>query len=681
MVYLLLLMSIAVCGLLFDSRRKLALSKAARRSRQVQQNRLVLVLKTGKLRLWVYTPANRHYYYLSDDGTTESEYNPIEFSQLFDRDDFEDLRTAIFDLCEHKRQSAVVSLRGLPDSEQRRRYYEVSVSILQDDARGNVIKVLGIEHDRTDDVVKQQTVNELLMRYHTVFNTSLVDMIYYDANGVLRDINERACQTFGVSRQQMVSEGHFLLQNNPFFHNVDLESLENTQTSCIFDYAQYTDPVYRLDELGLKGKMYYESTINPIHNSDGKLEGIFMAGRDVTEMVDSYHQLQRGIRNLQQATDDVQQYVSNINYALRVTGVRLVNYNPRTYTFKVSDNIGNRQFQLSQLRCIRLATPRFRRNVSSMLNRMDHLTRYPISETIETEFRDEKHRQVWLLLSLVPLLDAEGKVERYFGMLRNMTDMVETERKLAVETRKAQETELLKQAFLTNMSYEIRTPLNTVVGFAELLEREHDPADEPFFVDQIKKSSNDLLLLINDILFLSRLDASMIEYVKSDIDFALVFESHCQMGWSMVKPGVSVSVDNPYQSLVLNIDEEHVGKVIEKACALSAAYTMEGSVTAKCEYRRGELTITIEDTGVGFAPSALPHIFERFSRDDQQRLCGTGLDMPIIQSLVQQMGGTVEIESQVGSGTTLWIAIPCEARQVVRRMDNTSNNLESLMSL
>jgi len=90
MVYLLLLMSIAVCGLLFDSRRKLALSKAARRSRQVQQNRLVLVLKTGKLRLWVYTPANRHYYYLSDDGTTESEYNPIEFSQLFDRYDFEE---------------------------------------------------------------------------------------------------------------------------------------------------------------------------------------------------------------------------------------------------------------------------------------------------------------------------------------------------------------------------------------------------------------------------------------------------------------------------------------------------------------------------------------------------------------------------------------------------------------
>ena len=114
---------------------------------------------------------------------------------------------------------------------------------------------------------------------------------------------------------------------------------------------------------------------------------------------------------------------------------------------------------------------------------------------------------------------------RYFGMCRNMTEMIETEQRLAIETKKAQETELLKQAFLTNMSYEIRTPLNTVIGFAELFNAEHDASDELFFTEQIKTGTHTLLTLVNDILFISRLDANMEEYKKEDVDFALLFET------------------------------------------------------------------------------------------------------------------------------------------------------------
>ena len=145
---------------------------------------------------------------------------------------------------------------------------------------------------------------------------------------------------------------------------------------------------------------------------------------------------------------------------------------------------------------------------------MDHGTARPVNLLIETEIRDEQRRPVWLQFNMIPLLNAEGQVERYFGMCRNMTQMVETERQLAIESQKAQETELLKQAFLTNMSYEIRTPLNTVIGFAELFESEHDEADEPLFVNEIRQNSNSLLQLVNDILFLSRMDANMIDRVQ-----------------------------------------------------------------------------------------------------------------------------------------------------------------------
>ncbi|MBE6249070.1 MAG: PAS domain-containing sensor histidine kinase [Prevotella sp.] len=675
LAYVVAFLLIGVFVLIFYNRLYVFQRQEVNASRRSQNARLALILKAGKQRIWIYDPVKRHYSYLSDEGTYEEEYNPVEFSQRFDRDDFELMRQAIFDVADEKRSSAVVTVKSNAEDDEARLYYEINVSVASRDQHGHPTRLLGIERDITDKIRKQEQVNKLLMRYHTVFNSSLLDMIYYDKNGVLQDINEKACQAFGVAdRDQIISEG-FLLQNNPFFSGIELEQMENTRTSSIVDFGQFTDEIYQTERFGLKDKMYYDSTINPFRNAQGELEGVYMCGRDITEMVESVHRQREGALRLQQATKNVQNYISNINYALRVSGVRFVSYHPQSYTLEVSDNINETQLRLSQLRCIRLATFRFRRNVSSMLNRMDRLSKYTIAETIETEFRDKKGRQVWLMFNMVPIIDKEGNVERYFGVMRDMTDMVETERRLAVETKKAQETELLKQSFLTNMSYEIRTPLNNVVGFAELFESEHEEADEQFFVEEIKKSSNTLLLLINDILFLSRLDANMIEYNKADVDFAMVFESHCQMGWSSMSPAVRTVVDNPYERLVVDIDEANLGKVIEKLCQLSAYFTREGTVSARCEYRRGELTISIEDTGIGIDAQTLPHVFDRFVRDQREELCGTGLDLPIVQSLVQQMGGSIEMESELGKGTTVWVSIPCEAKVIAKR--RVTQNMES----
>ena len=649
--------------------------------RKEQNAHLALVLQAGRLRIWKYLPATRHYLFLSEEGTMEQRYNPIDFQQFFERDDFERLRTAIFDICEGKQNSAVLTLVSNAKDNAFLRHYEITVSVDRRDTRGRVTSILGIQHDVTDEYRRLETVNQLLLRYHTVFSTSLVDMLYYDNKGVLQDINERACQAFGVPNREYVLNNKFLLKNNPFFADVNLETMDNTRTSCIVDFGDYTDPVYHIDELGLADKkMYYESTINPIRDANGNLEGVYMAGRDITEMVLSYRRQKEGAEKLRKVNEDIRQYISNINYALRISDIRMVNYYPKSFTLEMSDNITQSQMKLSQLRCIRLATPRFRRTVSSVLNRMDHLSPYNIQVNIETEIRDKKGRQIWLLFNLVPMLDADGKVERYFGMCRNMTDMVETENRLAVETKKAQETELLKQSFLSNMSYEIRTPLNNVVGFAGLFNTPHDEADEPAFVEQIKTNSNNMLTLVNDVMLLSSLDANMVEYRKDDIDFAQIFASHCQMGWSNANPQIKTIIDNPYESLVVNIDLEHLGKVIEKLCWLSALTLKEGYAKARYEYRRGELLITIEDTGDGIPEEGMAHIFDRFVHNIDNHLLGTGLDLPIVQAIVRQMGGTIEIESKLHQGTTAWVSIPCEAKNIERRREEiTANTTENML--
>lgn len=630
--------------------------------------RLSLIMQTGRLQLWTYDTNNRHYKFITEDKKQSEEYNPIDFSQFFNRDDFETMRGAIFDICENKRQSSTVFLRSNPEDEHFR-YYEVHLSISMKNSKGKITQLLGVQHDITEEYEKEERTKEVLMRYHTVFNSSLIDMLYYDKDGVLADINEKACRTFGINNRKKLLNNKHKLEENPLFNNIDIHNADNIHNAAIIDFSRFQDDKYRINTYDLPTKIYYESTINTILDKNGNVEGVYVAGRDITEMVESFHQQQQGALQLKEATRHIQEYIDNINYALRVNGVRLVNYHPDTFTLDIINNIGETQLRLSQLRCIRLSAPHYRKAVFNVLNRMDHHTRTDIEQTVEMEIRDTKERKISLLFNMVPILDKEGKVKHYFGMFRNMTDMVETERLLALETQKAQEAELLKESFLTNMSYEIRTPLSSVLGFAELFEMEHDEADEPVFVQEIKNNTTILLQLINDILFLSRLDADMVEFKHEDFDFAELFTSYCQIGWSRMNPNVVAHIENPYEHLIINGDMEHLGKAIQMLCAISASYTKEGTVRAKYEYRRDELVIIIEDTGEGFDSETVNNAFKRFARDKRERLCGSGLDLPIIQALIQKMGGSIELQSEEGKGTTAWIFLPGKAQMVKKKRD------------
>ena len=593
-----------------------------------QKARLALILKTGRLRLWFYYPATRHYRYLSEAGEFGQEFNPSEFGQAFHPTDLEVLRSLVFDICDGKQDSGKVKLRSRAEKESECKHYEEAITVISRDENGLPTALMGIQHDVTDEYRQQEKIKKLLIRYQTIFNSSLLDNLYYDSKGVLREINERACENFNVKNREQVLDGSFLLKNNPFFNQLQFDQIEDSYTGSIIDFDKLTEERYRNEEIGLTGKMYYESAINPIRNEEGKLEGVYMSGRDITEMVNSFHRLQMSVEKLQKATDSIRQYIANIDYALSVSGVQLVNYYPHSYTFELINRETNSKLHMSQLRCIRLATMPFRRTVNSVLNRMDHLTRHDIKQAIEIEIRDKKGRQIWLLFNMVPMLDAEGRVERYFGTYRDITDMVETD---------------------------------NIVRYAGLFTGDHDANDEPFFMEQIKRSTGELLLLVNDILYISRLEANMEEYTKEPTDFAGAFEALCLAGLSAIKPEVQPVISQTYNRLEVDIDMKHVSELIQRMCSMACLLTSQGSIHVSYEYHGGELTFRLEDTGRGFTEEMMSHIFDHFTRDEKGELIGSGLDLAIAQLLAHQMGGTIDIQSDYGKGTSAWVSIPCTA--------------------
>ena len=669
MIGLIAIMLIAIAVILFYNRLWLSREKKENADNKNKTNRLAIILQTGRLRLWIYKVSKRRYVSITETGDYTHEYNPIDFALFFDRDDFERLRSIIFEIREGIRESGTIRIKGIPEADGSQKQYEVMLSIVERDDKGRAKTLLGVQRDITDILRREQEVSQLLMRYHTVFNSALSDMLYYDKDGYLSDINDKALETFNITDRQELIHSRQQLKDNLLFGSIDFKDTDVIRTTAIAekDYLERNES--RLKLLEDSDKFYYEASINSVTNQNGELEGTYISGCNVTEMVESFHRQEAGVKQLRKVHKNIQKYIHNINYALRVSGVRLVSYYPDSFTFEITNNINQTQLTMSQVRCIRLASPRFRKDVSIALNRLDHRVPKPIDLTIEIILHDQKGRPIWLMFNMIPLFNDKGKVERYFGMCRNMTDMVETERRLSVETRKAQETETLKQSFLTNMSYEIRTPLNTVVGFAELFEIDHDPADETVFVDEIKKNSNQLLELVNDILFLSRLDADMIESNVTETDFALVFDSCCLVGLNNAKPGVKTIIQNDYEHLVVYIDIDLVNKVIQRECLIAAAFTSQGTIHCKYEYWHGELILTFEDTGTGFDNNLETTIYERFEHNPKLTDYGTGLDLPIIQAMVHKLGGKIEIQSEKNKGTTARITIPCKASLIERKRE------------
>ncbi len=668
--YLVAALIISVFTLVFTNRLFYYRQQEVTAHTRQLNTQLALVLSSNKTEVWTYDISKHIYSQLSAMEESRKDYTPIDFSQFFNHDDFSLLRKTVSALQSGElEQDTLVVHSSMPQDGSAQRIFKINVTVLQRGSNGRPKVLLGIQRDITENRLRKENARKLAMRFHTVFNSSLVDMIYYDADGRLADINDKACETFGINDRDALMKRGVNIRDIPSYRNLDLEHFESTQLSSITDITKVKHDDERIPELTVGGKMYYEATVNPVRNKDGQPLGFVAAGRNITEMVESHHRQQEDQKLLKKATKNIENYINNIDYALKVSGVKLVNYHPENHELTVFSDLNKPQYRLSQIRCASLIDDIDLRKVRGLFLRMDRCTPGDFRATLQTRFHDKQGRNLFLTFNMVPVIEKNGQIGHYFGMFRNETEIVYTERMLTKETKKAQETEELKNTFLLNMSYEIRTPLNAVLGFAGLMNGPHDEEDEPVFAEEIKRNTNELLALVNDILFISRLDARMIEFNYQECDFSKLFDGFCYIGWGTVAPSVKVSVENPYSRLMVKIDEQHLGTVIGKLCLGTAKMTESGTIRAKYDYRHGELNITIEDTGKGLSKERLTHIFDRFASNDDNQRKGTGLDMPIIQELVNQMGGSIEIQSEEGKGTTAYVIIPCEMTALEKKTE------------
>ena len=257
-----------------------------------------------------------------------------------------------------------------------------------------------------------------------------------------------------------------------------------------------------------------------------------------------------------------------------------------------------------------------------------------------------------------------------FKMRRYRDALHEKELEKAVlEAKNANEA---KTRFLFNMSHDIRTPMNAIIGFSELLEKHIDEKDKAIdYLGKIKSSSNFLLSLINYVLEMARIESGKLVLKKEVGCVTELIESLTDVFETGVKKKfITYSCKTDIQHKYVICDEIKVREIFINIIGNSVKYTPEGgkiSVSVKEEPFEKEnyiaYRIIVEDNGIGMSKEYLPHIFEEFSREHtstESKVTGTGLGLPIVKSLIDMMGGTIEVESQLGCGTKMTVVLPFE---------------------
>lgn len=256
--------------------------------------------------------------------------------------------------------------------------------------------------------------------------------------------------------------------------------------------------------------------------------------------------------------------------------------------------------------------------------------------------------------------DIDGNPLTIVGTSMRIDEQKEIEQALIDARNHAEESDRLKSAFLANITHEVRTPLNAIVGFSDVLPMAQSEEERNELIKLIKQNNAHLLRLFDDMMNISKLEAgNQGEIVKDTFELTPLFRELADKYLAAaLDKGLSISLDETAEPVLVHTDRDRLKEILNQYMNNAVKFTSTGGITLGSDKKTSSIRIWVRDTGKGIpADKCNEHLFERFVKVDDF-VAGTGLGLSICRSLADVLGGQVGVESVYGQGSTFWVEIP-----------------------
>ena len=508
-------------------------------------------------------------------------------------------------------------------------------------------EIVGLFLDSTGSVQANRALDRSEKLFQNIFANIPAGVEIYDKDGYLIDLNNKDLEIFGVVNKSDVIGVNFF--DNP---NVPQNIRDRVRNEDLVDFRLN----YSFEQAG----GYYEtsrsnvielySKVSKLYDNEGNFSGYILISIDNTERIDAMNRIR-----------DFENFFLMISDYAKVGYAKLNLLNRKGYAIKQwYKNLGEEEdIPLSEVVAVYSQMhPEDRKRFLDFYDEVRDGKRRHFQGEMRIRRPGTKNEWNWVSSNvMVTNYKPEENEIEIIGINYDITELKETEAELIQARDKAEMMDRLKSAFLANMSHEIRTPLNAIVGFSDLLVETEELAERQEYIKIVRENNELLLQLISDILDLSKIEAGTFEFTNGDVDVNLLCEDIVRSMGMKAKGEVELVLDNHLPVCHVISDRNRIHQVISNFVNNAMKFTSEGSIHVGYKLKDGELEFYVEDTGIGIEKEQLPHIFERFVKLNSF-VHGTGLGLSICQSIVEQLGGRIGVDSEKGKGSRFWFTIP-----------------------